>query len=340
MEYALEQTRASITKMKRYTAEFVYQYTTSEHTASSRESVSIHYGKRCSRRDIIQAEYKLIDYPGGFPVGAYSYPFQYTLPDNLPGVYFQQGPGQSWEACVKYFIKAELEVTGDTDPLTCEEPVVIYGHTTASEEATPEEYHSSDSVKTFCCIPRGDVNITAKLSKVAFTTGQKAFVHIEIANQSAVEIRSFVLKLIRVIKLYAKDNQRNEEHMREHVVIDTVAQSFHSGCKNNSSVNCGIPILLADITDTETLLFPPTTKGTSLSCHYVVDLDMHVPWAPAVEMHLPLIVKPSTNILWNNWTAPGWTKECKTAPVVDTCVVTPDIIASDVFHSLPGFESS
>lgn len=34
-----------------------------------------------------------------------------------------------------------------------------------------------------------------RLSKVAFTTGEKAFVHIEIANQSAVEIRSFVLKV-------------------------------------------------------------------------------------------------------------------------------------------------
>ena len=30
---------------------------------------------------------------------------------------------------------------------------------------------------------------------MAFTTGEKAFVHIEIANQSAVEIRSFVLKV-------------------------------------------------------------------------------------------------------------------------------------------------
>jgi len=52
------------------------------------------------------------------------------------------------------------------------------------------------------------------------------------------------LQLIRVIKLYGKDNQKNEERMREHVVIDTVAQSFHHGCKNNSSVNWLVRIIL------------------------------------------------------------------------------------------------
>lgn len=34
-----------------------------------------------------------------------------------------------------------------------------------------------------------------------------------------------------------------------------------------------------------------------LQCHYVVDLDMYVPWAPAIEMHLPLLIKPYNNIV-------------------------------------------
>ena len=39
---------------------------------------------------------------------------------------------------------------------------MIYGHSEASEQATPEIFRSTDSVKTFCCIPRGDVEIKAK----------------------------------------------------------------------------------------------------------------------------------------------------------------------------------
>lgn len=28
-------------------------------------------------------------------------------------------------------------------------------------------------------------------------------------------------------------------------------------------------------------------------CSYVIDIDVHVPWAPDIEVRLPLIVKPS-----------------------------------------------
>ena len=42
-------------------------------------------GQRTAKKDIVKAEIKLIEYPGGFAEGRYSYPFQYQLPHNLPG---------------------------------------------------------------------------------------------------------------------------------------------------------------------------------------------------------------------------------------------------------------
>ena len=42
-------------------------------------------GQRTAKKDIVKAEIKLIEYPGGFSEGYYSYPFQYQLPHNLPG---------------------------------------------------------------------------------------------------------------------------------------------------------------------------------------------------------------------------------------------------------------
>ena len=44
----------------------------------------------------------------------------------------------------------------------------------------------------------GNFHCVRSLSKVAYRAGDKAFVHIEIINNSAVEIRSFVLKVCKV----------------------------------------------------------------------------------------------------------------------------------------------
>ena len=44
---------------------------------------------------------------------------------------------------------------------------------------------------------------SCSLSKVAYKAGDKAFVHVEIVNNSAVEIRSFVLKVSTLIQHYA-----------------------------------------------------------------------------------------------------------------------------------------
>ena len=44
-------------------AEFEYEYMTTEHTGS-RQTVRMHKGKRNSKKDILQIEYRLIEYPG------------------------------------------------------------------------------------------------------------------------------------------------------------------------------------------------------------------------------------------------------------------------------------
>ena len=46
-----------------YAAEFEYDYMTTEHV-ESRQSVRMQQGKRTSKRDVLQVEYRLIEYPG------------------------------------------------------------------------------------------------------------------------------------------------------------------------------------------------------------------------------------------------------------------------------------
>ena len=39
----------------------------------------------------------------------------------------------------------------------------------------------------------------------------------------------------------------------------------------------------------------PSPPSPSLQCSYVVDVDVHVPWAPDIEVRQPLIVKAGSN---------------------------------------------
>ena len=45
-------------------AEFEYEYMTTEHTDSRQNSIRMQYGKRSSKKDVLQVEFRLIEYPG------------------------------------------------------------------------------------------------------------------------------------------------------------------------------------------------------------------------------------------------------------------------------------
>ena len=64
-------------------SEYDYQYV----DQATQDQFVSKVGQRTAKKDIVKAEIKLIEYPGGFAVGNYSYPFQYQLPHNLPGRY-------------------------------------------------------------------------------------------------------------------------------------------------------------------------------------------------------------------------------------------------------------
>jgi hypothetical protein len=80
----------------------------------------------------------------------------------------------------------------------------------------------------------------------------------------------------------------------------------------------------------------------SSQCSYVVDIDVHVPWAPDIEVRLPLIVKPSIDevvsllynfcqellclLQWKAWHPPEWVNRCTREEVTGMCAVPQDII--------------
>ena len=64
-------------------SEYDYQYV----EQAEQDKFVAKVGQRTAKKDIVKAEIKLIEYPGGFSEGHYSYPFQYQLPHNIPGMW-------------------------------------------------------------------------------------------------------------------------------------------------------------------------------------------------------------------------------------------------------------
>lgn len=86
-----------------------------------------------------------------------------------------------------------------------------------------------------------------------------------------------------------------------------------------------------------------------MQCSYVVDVAVHVPWAPDIEVRQPLLIKPPPNIVvsqleplpcntviyiqchlhtqWESWHPPSWVAYCRQAPVTGSCAVPPDVLS-------------
>lgn len=51
-------------------------------------------------------------------------------------------------------------------------------------------------------------------------------------------------------------------------------------------------------THTHTIMITHThTHAHSMQCNYVIDVDVHVPWAPDIEVRQPLLIKAPANVV-------------------------------------------
>lgn len=64
-------------------SEYDYQYVHRQDDSTFIPKIS----KRTAKKDVVKVEFKLEESNHGFSEGCYSYPFQYQLPHNIPGIY-------------------------------------------------------------------------------------------------------------------------------------------------------------------------------------------------------------------------------------------------------------
>ncbi|XP_065837091.1 arrestin domain-containing protein A-like [Oscarella lobularis] len=293
-------------------------------------------GEMKGKKDFFKVDIRLIDYPGGFPMGSYSYPFQYHLPQGLPGIYRMKGKHfeQHWTAKINYVVKAEVDIPGTKHDLVCKQPLVVYSE--LRQAIQPVEYTKQGTVRTCCCIPRGDVLVKATMDKNSYMAGEVAQIHVDVDNQSAVDIENFVVKLMRVIHLKGKDDDRSQHDSLR--LVDVVCQNKYDGCKAHDQKSSDVPLELWRKDGATKENFQPSTKGSAVQCTYHVDIEMQVPWAPDIEIHAPVQIYAPLNLHWQQWQPPPWVAQCVQTPVVGPFAVAAEILASQAFAGIPGFQ--
>ncbi|KAL5474002.1 hypothetical protein EMCRGX_G028572 [Ephydatia muelleri] len=297
--------------------------------------------KRTARKDIVKFESKLIEYPGGFPAGDFAFAFMQQLPAGIPGVFtlnHVDPGGKSWEGLIRYSVSAQLEPSAASEQrLGAEVPVVVYDNIHCKNPSVPpDDQTATGSVKTFFCISRGSVQVTVGLKRSAYDITDKIPVTVLIRNDSSSEVSGCTVKLIRIIKLLGTDRTKLEEQLTANTLFDTIAEMVQEGCPRGATVRRDVDL---DLTRFAIGIgIPPSCSGSIVKCSYIVDVDVHIPWAPDIEVRHMLTIRPPTNTMWSDWRPPSWISNCTQVPVLGPCSVPPDITSSHTFSGMPGFQ--
>jgi hypothetical protein len=82
---------------------------------------------------------------------------------------------------------------------------------------------------------------------------------------------------------------------------------------------------------------PPNTSSSLVKCNYVIDVNVHVPWGPDIELRQPLLIKAADNEEWKSWTPPSWIAQCVKTRTTGTTSVSDNLLNSQIFSGIPGF---
>lgn len=259
--------------------------------------------KRHAHRDFFRDSVPLMQYPGGFPQGQFSYPFQYQLPADLPGVFYAQQHGHDkFKAKIQYKVKALLDI-GHGKHLTNKQH--LYVNERLETALAPKHVQKKKTVRTCCCFARGDVNCEAYLDKNAYMAGERANIHVDVNNESTVEMRHFNTKLIKHIRL--RDDRGHHKQIRT-----VVTKANYPGCDPESKKATAVPLdLTSACRSSSSSDIQPSASSKYVSCEYQIQIELDIPWAPDLDIYVPIQIYAPQNDAWSAWQPPTWAAQAQ-----------------------------
>ncbi len=214
--------------------------------------------------------------------GQYVFPFSFQLPNNIPGSFsianWKHGDKRDIDAEIKYTISATIKRAGLFTP-NLKSKVLLTVCARPNVSVQPQSCAKSGRVMFMCCIPKGNVSMEAVFDKNCYCPGELSQIMCTTRNESTVPVNAMRVKLMRVITLYADGHECR--------IVTTVSENSYSGVQpGQTKENQSLPLQLAP-----TLY--PSTMGQRIKVAYHIDVESDIPWAPDIEIHLPVkIIAP------------------------------------------------
>eukprot|EP00741_Cyanophora_paradoxa_P025738 tig00000391_g24837.t1 len=237
-------------------------YTSSSHTVRDGDSsrTETREERHDGKQEFFRVKIPLASYPSQIPPGAYQWPFTFALPPSLPSSFhYQRGRDH---AEVAYKLKAIVEVPGLLKPnIKSTQKVAVRQR--FSNLITAQRKEIEDTVRFFCCIPRGRIKIEMWCDKSAYVPGETAQIYAKIDNKSSNDVRSVSGELIARTTLRSSSG-RTETNEARPARLNSDGSDLQAGVVQKERV---IPLLLpADL--------QPSVEGKHVKHEYLLDVEV------------------------------------------------------------------
>ncbi|XP_011410464.2 PREDICTED: arrestin domain-containing protein A-like isoform X2 [Amphimedon queenslandica] len=286
-------------------------------------------GKRQWEKVFLGEEFKMVEYPSGFPRGAFSFSFQYQLPHGVPGV-FNIKEADSMDGSIKYSIAAYFTNPQPKQRLYAEVPLIVYDSLDCrNAHYPPSKLHSSDRVQYLVCLNRGSVHLSTKLDKSAYLSDEDISINVDVDNQSSLDVSSVTFTFNRVLRFFGKDGERGESELSDRVNFTPLVTQHHEAIPRGTKTSWTEIIKLKEVNK-----LPPNTSGSIVRCKYHIDIKLHCQYSLDIDQVQQVIIKPHHNSSWVMWEQPDWLDDCTVVTVRAPLTVTRDLLSSSSFANV------
>nr|CAG4712177.1 unnamed protein product [Naegleria fowleri] len=247
---------------------FVIQRTVTRHDpATNTTKTEIVYDKYDQEKTFFKTQLCLANFNGGTAMaGSYSFPFQFQLPDNLPGNFndHRSSFGNSYRGAIVYKVKSNLDNVYAKDIKDTRYLVIVPRSWTIPQ---PIKCHNE---KSFLFGGSGKLYMDVEILKNVFVPGEVIPIRCIVDNQSKKDVDKLKIKLMKDVTMHAK----GQTHTYTEEVNRNIFEGVPKKSKFDKVLNYSLPQQIY-----------PSTQGTIVSCKYHLDVECDVAMAFDLEVH-------------------------------------------------------
>ncbi|KAL3875889.1 hypothetical protein ACJMK2_033796 [Sinanodonta woodiana] len=322
---------------------FLYEYTDEEEKDKD--------GNRYeARKDYMRTSTTLFEKEDPLMLGSYMIPFRLKLLSELPGTFHASNYDAvmkvRWVATACYSVEAEVI---DSKNMKTQQEINVVQF--ASQNTLPLAFSAEHTVTSFL-FHRRSFKVDARLKDHWCRSGGTAKLRIIITNDTHVNVTGISIKLVRELMFMCKIGSQRRPRVDKCVVDEVdgrvlihpegepVTLSQQSILNSHAEAfNRGLDNILIPLKDGNMRPVIPSVKGSHILCQYSLEVQVHLSNGTNIPLTVPLpAVLPCENPEWQRWQAPDWVSEAEVTSTEGLLSVPSNVLYSEAFSGIPGFQ--